>query len=144
MPKSRLTFLTLFVSISVCFGCSKFMPQPQSASQITAPTDVKAETSAYNGPLTIKVGGKYGYIDQEGYFIIPAKFEDVREFSQGLAAVKRSSKWGYIDKQGSVVVEPLFDNNALPFRAGIAQVRLSSGDLGYIDKSGEYVWKPAR
>jgi hypothetical protein len=82
-------------------------------------------------------------MDHEGYFIIPAKFEDVREFSQGLAAVKQSSKWGYIDKQGSIVVEPRFDNNALPFRAGIAQVRLW-GDLGYIDKSGEYVWKPAR
>jgi hypothetical protein len=91
----------------------------------------------------VELGGKYGFIDHGGHFVVPATFEDVREFSEGLAAVKQTSKWGYIDKHGSTVIEPRFDSNALPFRTGIAQVRLSNGELGYVNKTGEYVWKPA-
>jgi hypothetical protein len=74
--------------------------------------------------------------------VVPATFQDVGVFSEGLAAVKQSFKWGYIDREGSALIEPRFDNNALRFRAGIAQVNVGNGDLGYIDRSGEYVWKP--
>jgi hypothetical protein len=90
----------------------------------------------------VKFESKYGFINHQGKFVVQPVFQDVREFSEGLAAVEKDSKWGYIDKEGNVVVEPRFENNALPFRRGIAQVRLWGGEIGYINKSGEYVWKP--
>jgi WG containing repeat len=94
------------------------------------------------GLAGVKLEGKCGFINRDGKFVVPPTFQDVRFFNEDLAAVEKNSKWGYIDKQGNVVVEPRFDNNALPFRAGIAQVRLWDGDLGYINKSGGYVWEP--
>lgn len=95
------------------------------------------------GLAGVKLERKYGFINHDGEFVVPPTFQDVRSFSEDLAAVENNSKWGYIDKQGNVVVEPRFDNNALPFRGGIAQVTLWGGDIGYINKLGEYVWKPS-
>jgi WG containing repeat len=94
------------------------------------------------GLAGVQFEGKYGFISREGKFVVPPTFQDVRPFSEDLAAIESNSKWGYVDRQGNVVIEPQFGNNALPFRAGIAQVRLWNGDLGYINKSGEYIWKP--
>jgi hypothetical protein len=94
------------------------------------------------GLAGVKLEGKCGFINRDGKFVVPPTFQDVRFFNEDLAAVEKNSRWGYIDKQGNVVVEPRFDDSALPFRAGIAQVRLWDGDLGYINKSGGYVWEP--
>ena len=58
-------------------------------------------------------GGRYGYINPEGKYIINPQFDDAGSFSGGLAAVKMG-KWGYIDKTGKVVINPQFDE-ALPF-----------------------------
>jgi len=96
------------------------------------------------GLAGVKLEGKCGFINRDGKFVVPPTFQDVRFFNEDLAAVEKNSKWGYIDKQGNVVVEPRFENNALPFRGGIAQVRLWGGETGYINKSGEYVWKPTQ
>lgn len=96
------------------------------------------------GLAGVKLEGKCGFINRDGKFVVAPTFQDVRFFNEDLAAVEKNSKWGYIDKQGNVVVEPRFENNALPFRGGIAQVRLWGGEIGCINKSGEYVWKPTQ
>jgi hypothetical protein len=85
-----------------------------------------------------------GFIDGDGNFAVAPSFKDIRVFSEGMAAVRIRDKWGYIDRQGNIAVRPRFENNALPFRGGIAQVRLSGGYLGYINRSGKYVWIPTR
>ena len=48
--------------------------------------------------------------------------------------------FGYIDKQGVMIVKPVF-NWAGNFSDGIAGVNIGS-KWGYIDKAGNYVWKP--
>jgi len=95
------------------------------------------------GLAGVELEHRYGFINHDGKFVVPPKFQDVRFFSEDLAAVEQDSKWGYIDRQGNVAVETRFDIRALPFRGGIAQVTLWGGDVGYINKSGEYVWKPS-
>ena len=44
--------------------------------------------------------GRWGYINNKNQWIIPARFEDAKEFKDGLAAVKSNGKWGFINKRG--------------------------------------------
>ena len=55
--------------------------------------------------------GKYGYMNLQGEEVIPAQFESVGRFSQGLAAVKKKilGKYGYINTKGEVVIDYKFD-----------------------------------
>ena len=46
--------------------------------------------------------GKSGYIDKEGDLVIEAKFDDAKDFYEGLAPVRVGDKWGYIDKTGNL------------------------------------------
>ena len=98
-----------------------------------------------------------GYVDREGKFVIPPRFAAAYPFSEGLAAVTtcpgalgatrpetedEPCGWSYIDRSGRVVIEKLFDG-AEPFRGGLAQVYTREG-IGYIDREGNFVWKPTR
>jgi hypothetical protein len=49
-------------------------------------------------------------------------------------------RYGYIDTNGKLIIDGIFDD-AAPFVNGIAQV-LVDGKIGYIDKSGKYIWEP--
>ncbi|HEY9277629.1 MAG TPA: WG repeat-containing protein [Methylotenera sp.] len=44
--------------------------------------------------------GKWGYVDSRQRLVIPAIYEDAKEFMDGKAAVKQRGKWGFINKQG--------------------------------------------
>ena len=69
-----------------------------------------------------EVGGKWGYLDVDGKWAIPAKFERAGIFRGGLAAVKEvGGKWGYIKPDGSWGMEPKF-SRARAFSDGLAAV----------------------
>ena len=38
--------------------------------------------------MSVRIGGKFGYIDRTGKVVIETKFDGARDFSEGLAAVK--------------------------------------------------------
>ncbi|MCW3159695.1 WG repeat-containing protein [Chryseobacterium oryctis] len=88
--------------------------------------------------------GKYGFIDTNGKLVIPCKFDEVGEFSNGMARIEKDSKTGYIDKKGNIVIPPkyyhpgdMFDVN---FSDGMVIVRESpNGKKGAIDKTGKVV-----
>jgi hypothetical protein len=61
------------------------------------------------GLFAVQVGGKIGFINKEGKLIVNPQFDDVGNFSEGLARVTIGDKWGYIDKEGKYVVNPQFD-----------------------------------
>ena len=66
--------------------------------------------------------GKWGYLDPDGKWVIPAKFERAGVFRKGLAAVKESGgKWGYLKPDGSWAMEPRF-TKARSFTDGLAAV----------------------
>jgi hypothetical protein len=83
---------------------------------------------------------RLGVIDKSGNFVHPPVFEDGGEFREGLAAVMVGGRWGYVDTTGSWVIQPSF-RHAEEFRRGLARVSWEDGGYGYIDKSGETVWK---
>jgi hypothetical protein len=55
---------------------------------------------------------------------------------------KAGFKTGYIDKTGRFVIRPQFDL-AYSFSGGLARVEIN-GRVGYINKEGDFVWKPIK
>ncbi|HEX3145337.1 MAG TPA: WG repeat-containing protein, partial [Pyrinomonadaceae bacterium] len=116
------------------------------------------------GIAGVRVGDKWGGIDKSGKIVINPQFDaglglmgggdfvsDLLSrdftrvtFSDGLACVRMGGKLGYIDATGQYVINPQF-NEALPFVDGMALVVQGSGPspelVGWIDKTGKYVWK---
>lgn len=84
--------------------------------------------------------GLYGFLDKNGVVAIKPRFQDVENFSEGLALVKFREKLGFIDSSGTFLIKPQFDN-AESFSNGLAMVWVD-GKLGYIGKTGKYVWEP--
>ena len=63
----------------------------------------------------------WGYIDTTGEMMIEPGFDNVGNFSEGLAAARINFKHGFIDRKGEWVIEPRFDW-AWDFSEGLAAV----------------------
>ncbi len=87
----------------------------------------------YDGIL----GYKYGFVDEKGKIVIPIKYDAVRTFYEGLAAVELNDKWGFIDKSGNEVI-PLKYDDVWDFSEGQSTVSLN-GKYGIINKTGKVV-----
>ena len=72
-----------------------------------------------------------------GEVVIPFKYDNALNFSEGLAAVELNGKWGFINKSGKEVI-PLKYDSIRSFSEGFAAVKLSD-KWGYINKSGKEV-----
>lgn len=73
--------------------------------------------------------------------VVQPKYDYVRSFSDGLAAVELDGKWGFIDKTGEEVI-PLEYSFVMPFSEGVAWVTSSNqrhNPWGLIDKEGNEV-----
>jgi hypothetical protein len=76
-----------------------------------------------------------------GTLVVKAKWDNCRNFSEGLAAVAVDKKWGYVDCLGHYKIPPQFEE-ASAFSNSLARVR-KGGKWGFIDRSGKLVIKPA-
>jgi hypothetical protein len=105
----------------------------------------------------------WGFIDKKGKIVIDPIYEDAWEFSEGLAAVQVGDKYGFIDKKANMVIQPRFDST-YHFKNGLAQVieheqvtetlregpviigehTVTKQKIGYIDRTGKFVWTPRR
>ncbi len=90
-------------------------------------------------------------IDRDGREVFESPWDEIKLFSEGLAAVKKQNKWGFVDREGRVVIEPVHDS-VTPFAEGLAGYQVppdlgnNSGDVwscaprrGFIDRSGNVV-----
>lgn len=85
--------------------------------------------------------GKWGFKDLNNHEIIPATYDEVFYFHEGLACFENQGEFGYINAQNKVVIEPKYEC-AMSFSEGLASVTLD-GKCGYINKDGELVIKYA-
>lgn len=83
--------------------------------------------------------GLYGFQTRTGTILIPAQFQAVGEFSEGLAKVKKNNAWGYVSTSGILLVNCIYDE-VYDFHEGYAVVGNydSNGTMqyGYIDRTG--------
>lgn len=56
-----------------------------------------------------KQNGKWGFIDNEGKWMIPPHYEDAGLFRGSLAPVKTSGRWGYINSTDEMRIPAIFD-----------------------------------
>ncbi len=79
----------------------------------------------------------FGYIDKDGFVVIPMIFNLAHDFSEGLSSIKTKGKFGFIDISGSQIIPPLYDD-ATNFQDGLAPVKMND-KWGLIDKIGKLV-----
>lgn len=89
--------------------------------------------------LPIKVGDQFGFINTDGVLLIPPVYEQVSNFSEGLAVVEKNGKFGVIDKYNQVRIPFKFDAIS-DFISGRAIVELD-GLQGMIHRNGGYVFE---
>jgi hypothetical protein len=88
----------------------------------------------------VQENGKYGFIDEQGQMVIPARFDDAQNFAaNGLALVQENGKYGYINPKGEMVIPARFDGAMSFADYGLAPTR-ENGKIAYIDKTGQKVW----
>ncbi|WP_077214987.1 WG repeat-containing protein [Bacillus dakarensis] len=123
--------------------------------ELKQPIKMKFTTSPTNDEsrALVQIDGKWGLIDRTGEMIIEPQFDEVKEFSEGFAAVAVDEddwtrKWGFIDKDG-IVSAPLFYDVG-DFSEGLAAVAINETNdysvhrkWGFIDQSGKMVIDPA-
>ena len=83
-------------------------------------------------------------------FIDPHGYSDWR-YSEGLvsfyvSSADRKPLYGYMDRTGKVVIEPKEFNKIGPFLGGLARIYVKgdevvSDDYGYINKTGQFIWR---
>lgn len=84
----------------------------------------------------IQKGGKWGFYD--GFkTVIPAMYDEVFCFKEGLASVELEEKCGYITQENEIAI-PFEYETAMSFSEGFASV-VKGGKCGYINKNNEVV-----
>lgn len=79
----------------------------------------------------------WGFINEKGAIVIPAKYREAHPFSEGLAAVKleSSNNWGFINTKGELVIKDMFSREPEDFVGGCAVAEKNDGtSLGYGEK----------
>lgn len=79
---------------------------------------------------------RFGFINKKGEIVIPFEFDEVTNFSNGLARVNILGKWGFINKNGVLEIEADYDF-ALDFVEGVCFVGVPKADVSrYIPSWG--------
>ena len=78
---------------------------------------------------------QYGLLDSTGKVAVPARYDAVGGFREGLCLLAKNSKYGFIDKSVKQVIPMKFED-AKAFSEGLAAVKLN-GKWGFIDSRGK-------
>jgi WG containing repeat len=124
-----------------------------SCEQLTYNSDlsyhVNNPSGFRDGLLAVEKNNKYGYVDRQGRLAIALKFDQVTNFSEGLAIVQTTDKTGQtaigcIDRQGRYTFPPqMAIDNIRDFREGLAAARdARTKRYGFIDRTGKFVIPP--
>ena len=99
------------------------------------------------GVAVVRVDHQTIFVDGAGNPAFSETFRAARPFSDGLAAVRIEYHWVYIRRSNAEVVIDREFKGAEAFEGGLARVYFGGEDnprIGYIDRTGAYVWYPTR
>jgi hypothetical protein len=123
---------------AVVFDGNCYVEARDGSSRGTPPS-VPAATSCGGVPSFITQRCSEGFIDRTGKAAF--RFDSVRDFSEGVAAVDKGGKWGFIETNGNFRIQPQFEM-ARSFSEGLAAARYE-GKWGYVDRTGQWVIRPS-
>jgi len=110
---------------------------------ITLEYDYIGMFNSYN-LAEVKKDGKYGYINEARYPVIPAIYDAIGEMGQkdnaptdGLVSAKKDGKWGFLNTDGKIVIPFLYDL-AFDFENGYTVV-FKDNKSGIIDITGKEI-----
>ena len=112
----------------------------ESGRVVIPPKNYDTRYSNFHEGLAKYTDGGWGFIDRSGRIVIPARFTEVGDFSEGLAFVAASERqrYGYINKEGQLVIPYRF-KYASDFHEGLALVILMNIRYAFIDRTGKIV-----
>lgn len=148
----KRTSILLALALTASVSTATITPTTYAADSATSIVNGTAKPAAYAMLGNLSEGlvsfwdsktTLFGYADTNGKTIIKAQYDEVKPFSEGLAAVQKGSLWGFVDKTGKVVVKPKYQQVGQGFSEGLAAVKVSSGKWAYINKSGKTVFTAA-
>jgi predicted nucleic acid-binding Zn ribbon protein len=84
--------------------------------------------------IPYRKGDKWGFCDRDRKMVIPAVYDSVDLFSDGLAQVELNLKFGFVDTKGNMVIPAVYEW-VESFSEGRAIVSLND-KRGYIDTKG--------
>lgn len=122
------TFSSILLTVLIALSCKNDPPSLVSPDM----NDIeRAYFEDYDSPSQ-----KWGYIDLNGDLKIENKFDDCRDFIDGLALTNLNGKWGYIDTNGKTIIEHKY-LKAGSFKNELALVKDFTGNSYFINKKGE-------
>jgi hypothetical protein len=109
---------------------------------VIPPIDLSTRYGSFQEGLAKYSAQGWGFIDRAGRRVIPAKFYEAGDFSEGLAVIRSSekSRFGYLNQKGELAIPYRFEW-AGDFHEGLAAVATTKGKYGYIDKTGRIVFQ---
>lgn len=124
----------------------------QVPSHETQSSPEQPSNSMTDAPLIPKQqDGKWGFVDEKGVPMIIFTFDEVKPYSENLAAVRMGDNWGFINKGGQLVIDFRFHRDGfildsaknpelpepLSFRQGKAWIgNLNNGDKLCVNTQG--------
>ena len=84
-----------------------------------------------------EVIGKWGFVNEKNEPICEFIYDEVRDFSEGIAAVRIDNKWGYINENGSQICEIRYEAVG-DFQSKLGVVD-KEGKRCYLNTSGEEI-----
>lgn len=92
------------------------------------------EASPFSNNVAIVQKDKKFYVIDYSNKTLSAKYDDIADFSEGMALVKKNNLYGAINLNGQEIIKPAFDMLS-DYSEGYA-VFLKNGKYGFLDKQG--------
>ncbi|NMC59797.1 MAG: WG repeat-containing protein [Candidatus Methanofastidiosa archaeon] len=90
--------------------------------------------------LRAKSGGKWGFINSEGKWAIPAKYDGCWNFSKGIAWVLDNDQWLALKKDGSVITSIPTKNGEISWAKGARAIIESEAEWSLFDAYNGYLF----
>ena len=82
---------------------------------------------------------KWGFVDEKGTLVIPAEFDEVSSFDEGVCRVVNNGLYGLIDKKGKFIVPCKYKSIGFCVGGFLSVQDAETGKEGFIDKAGKIV-----
>ena len=110
------------------------------SAKMTIAAQFESVDDFYEDWAAVKQGGRSFYVDRTGRTVLTTPYENVGSFRNGRAIVRMNSKSGLINKEGKIIVSPQFPSLEM-VSDELIRVEDREKGIGYINYSGEFIWK---